>query len=333
MELTRNTTAIAKQTTGNSKTFVTGDSPATDKVLKWDSSGNAISSGFEMTNEAFGGGLPTSSTKIPTQESVSTLINNRLGTIDGSQLGEILIGDPAAPAGSGGLTISSKSNGTQTITYTPPEFLTAEQIDNTGFDSGEFASFNADGNLVSSKIKKSVFVSSVASHQTLPTTRATFEYGQNIEAKRLLGIDNTIGHGDFISYNSATGGFEASSSTERNHKLFSATHTDVATNITPSYGDSIYYDGTEWTKGNFGNWGADMEYRGITSQNGATFSDLSYDVTYQSGQTTQPTNLKKFIFNSGFGDAFPSGVTAAPNVGSNLSGNFSTRIITGIDKV
>ena len=117
MELTRNTTAIAKQTTGNSKTFVTGDSPATDKVLKWDSSGNAISSGFEMTNEAFGGGLPTSSTKIPTQESVSTLINNRLGTIDGSQLGEILIGDPAAPAGSGGLTISSKSNGTQTITY------------------------------------------------------------------------------------------------------------------------------------------------------------------------------------------------------------------------
>ena len=324
MALTRNTTSIAKQTTGDSATFVTGNNADPNRIVKWDSNGNAISSGYELSNDAFGGSLPASISKIPTQAAINILINTRLGTTDGAQLGEVKINPTNnPPTGGGGLSISPKSNGEQTITYTPPNVLTAEQIDNTGSDAGEFAQFNAEGNIITSNMKKSITIDSSSTDTTLPTTKATFDYGQNIAANRLLGVDNTIGHGDFLSYNSATGGFETTTASISNHKLFSANHTDVATNVTPSYGDSIYYDGTEWTTGNFGNWGADMEYKGITSQTGATFSDLSYDVTFQSGETTQPANLKQFIFNSGFGDAFPSGTLVAPNVGSNLSGNFS----------
>ena len=324
MELTRNTTSIAKQTTGDSATFVTGNSTDPNSVVKWDSNGNAIASGFEMTNDNFGGALPSSTIKVPTQAAINTLINSRLGTADGSQLGEVKISavnDPAS--GEGGLSISDKINGVQTITYTPPNVLTANQIDNTGYDAGEFAAFNAGGNLITSNMKKSLVIDSTSTDNTFPTTKRVFDYGQDIGANRLLGVDDTINHGDFLSYNSATGGFEANSASISNHKLFSATHTDVKSNVIPSYGDSMYYDGNEWTVGNFGNWGADMEYRGITSQTGATFSDLSYDVSYQSGETTQPANLKQFLFDSGFGDAFPSGMASAPSVGSNLSGNFS----------
>ncbi len=326
MPLTKNTTSIAYQTTGNTETFVTGSTITPGALLQWDSSGNAASSGFDISQEDFGGTLPSSASTVPTQVAIDNLINSRLGTQDGSQLGLVSVGENNEPAGSGGIIISPKVNGEQIITYTPPDVLTAEQIDNTGFDSGEFASFDSNGNLVSSKIKQSLVINSSSTDNTFPTTKTVFDYGRNIAANRLLGVDDTIGHGDFLSYNSATGGFEASTSTVGNHKLFSATHTDVATNITPSYGDSIYYDGTEWTKGNFGNWGADMEYKGITNQNGATFSDLSY-----SGASN--TDVRKFIFDSGFGDAMPQGYAARNYSGSNLSGNFSTRIITGIDKV
>jgi hypothetical protein len=69
-----------------------------------------------------------------------------------------------------------------------------------------------------------------------------------------------------------------------------------------------------------------MEYKGITNQNGATFSDLSY-----SGASN--TLVRKFIFDSGFGDAMPQGSVGASYGGSDLSGNFATRIVTGIDKV
>jgi hypothetical protein len=327
MALTRNTTSIAKQTTGDSATFVTGNNADPNRIVKWDSNGNAISSGYELSNDAFGGSLPASISKIPTQAAINILINTRLGTIDGAQLGEVKINPTNnPPTGGGGLSISPKSNGEQTITYTPPNVLTAEQIDNTGSDAGEFAQFNAEGNIITSNMKKSITIDSSSTDTTLPTTKATFDYGQNITANRLLGVDNTIGHGDFLSYNSATGGFETTTASISNHKLFSANHTDVATNVTPSYGDSIYYDGTEWTAGNFGNWGADMEYKGITSQTGATFSDLSY-----SGANS--TTIRKFIFDSGFGDVMPGGSAGAASAGSNLSGNFSTRILTGVDKV
>ena len=324
MPLTKNTTSIAYQTTGNTETFVTGSTTTPGALMKWDSSGNASSSGFDISQEDFGGSLSSSTSTIPTQLSVNNLINSRLGTVDGSQLGAILINpENNAADGVGGISISAKENGEQTITYTPPNALTADQIISAGSENGEFVTFNSAGKLVSSNTKKSLVIESSSTDNTLPTTKATFDYGQNIAANRLLGVDNTIGHGDFLSYNSATGGFETTTASISNHKLFSANHTDVATNVTPSYGDSIYYDGNEWTTGNFGNWGADMEYKGITSQTGATFSDLSYDVSYVRGPNTQPANLKQFIFNSGFGDAFPSGMPAAPSVGSNLSGNFS----------
>jgi hypothetical protein len=317
MALTRNTTSIAKQTSGNSATFVTGDVTDPNKVLKWDSKGNAISSGFEMTNDAFGGILPSSPSKIPTQESINSLINTKLGGADGAALNLIKINPVDNPAsGVGGLSISLKVDGEQVITYTPPDALTADEIDITGFDSGEFVSIDSDGKLITSKMKKSLTIDSSSTDDTLPTSKAAFDYGQNITANRLLGVDDTITHGDFLSYNSATGGFEANSASISNHRLFSATHTDVASNVTPSYGDSMYYDGTEWTVGNFGNWGADMEYRGITSQNGATFSDLDY-----SGMNSDVRNM----FNAnGLRDAFsrPTASTA-PAEGSNLSGNLS----------
>jgi len=274
MALTKNTTSIAKKTSGNSATFVTGGITDPNRVVKWDSNGNAISSGYEMTNDAFGGDLAASTSKIPTQAAVNALINNRLGTIDIDELrlGEVKINPVNSPAsGSGGLSISANLSGEQTITYTPPDVLTSEKIDNTGYDSGEFAAFNADGNLITSYMKKSLTIDSSSTDQTFPTTKATFEYGRNIPANRLLGVDDTtINHGDFLSYNSATGGFETTVASVSNHKLFSANHTDVASNVTPSYGDSMYYNGTEWTTGNFGNWGADMEFVGITGVTGVT---------------------------------------------------------------
>lgn len=320
MALTRNTTTIAKQTTGDSTTFVTGNSTAPNKILKWDSSGNAISSGIEISNESFGGNLPSSADKIPTQESVSFLINSRLGS--GTSLGEIQINPTNNPAsGTGGLSISAKNNGIQTITYTPPDALTADQINNTGFDNGEFVSFNAEGNLVTSGMKKNLLINEFSGDNIFPTSKAVFTYGQNIEAKRLKGIDeNTINHGDFISYNSATGGFEASTASVTSHKLFSATHTDVKTNVTPSYGDSIFYSGNEWDVGTFGNYGADMEYKGITGQSGATFSELSY-----SDLSLAKRNM---YFANGLVDAFPAGTTNSPASASNLSGNFSGLTLT-----
>jgi len=326
MALTRNTTSIAKKTSGNSATFVTGGTTDPNRVVKWDSKGNAISSGYVMTNDDFGGSLAASTSKIPTQAAVNALINTRLGTTDGAQLGEVKINPVNNPAAAGGgISISAIVNGEQTITYTPPDALTADQIDNTGFESGEFAAFNADGNLITSNMKKSITIDSSSTDNTFPTTKATFKYGRNIPANRLLGVDSNITHGDFLSYNSATGGFEANTASVTNHKLFSSTHTDVATNITPSYGDSMYYDGTEWTTGNFGNWGADMEYRGITSQTGATFNELSY--------SSAETTVRKFIFDSGFADAMPNGSAAAPSSGSNLSGNFSTKTTNNITTV
>ena len=97
----------------------------------------------------------------------------------------------------------------------------------------------------------------------------------NISADKLIGTEN-IQQGDFLIYNSTTGGFEATDSTAANHKLFSPNHTDVASNVTPSYGDSMYYNGTEWTTGNFGNYGADMEYVSINGVDNATFTNLTF---------------------------------------------------------
>ena len=325
MALTRNTTNIAKQTTGNSATFVTGSSASPNKILKWDTAGNAVSSGIEISNESFGGANPSSSNKIPTQESVNALINSRLGTIDGSQLGEVKI-NPSnnPPFGSGGLSISAKVNGEQTITYTPPDVLTAEQIDNSGFDAGEFAIFNSDGNLVTSNLKKNLLINAASSDFTVPTSHTVYKYGQNISASRLLGVDNTISHGDFLSYNSATGGFETTAASISNHKLFSANHTDVATSINPSYGDSIYYDGNEWTTGNFGNFGADMEYKGITGQSGATYSELSY------GNMNPQARQMYGRSSNGLDGAFPPTPQTAPEAATNLSGNFSGLRLTSI---
>ena len=325
MALTRNTTSIAKETTGDSTTFVTGNSTDPNSIVKWDNSGNAISSGYGISNDDFGGNLPSSTIVVPTQAAINTLINSRLGTQDGSQLGEVKI-NPSnnPPLGSGGLNISEKINGVQTITYTPPDVLTADQIDNTGYDAGEFASFNADGNLITSAMKKSLVIDSSSTDNTLPTSKASFEYGQNIPANRLLGVDETISHGDFLSYNSATGGFEANTASISSHKLFSATHTDVASNVTPSYGDSMYYDGNEWTVGNFGNWGADMEYRGFTGQSGATYSELSYgDMNSNARQLYDRSS-------NGLDGAFPPTPQTAPSAATNLSGNFSGLRLTSI---
>lgn len=90
-----------------------------------------------------------------------------------------------------------------------------------------------------------------------------------ITANKLKGTES-IAQGDFLIYDATTGGFETTASTSETHKLFSPNHTDVASNVTPSYGDSMYYNGTEWTTGNFGNYGADMEYVGITGISGVT---------------------------------------------------------------
>lgn len=318
MALTRNTTSIAKETTGDSTTFVTGSNTQANKVLKWDSNGNATSSGYAISNDAFGGNLSSSTILVPTQFSINALINDRLGTADGSQLGRVEISSTNNPAsGGGGLSISDKVNGVQTITYTPPDVLTAEQIDNTGFDAGEFAAFNADGNLVTSDKKISLVIDSSSTNNTLPTSKAAFDYGQNIVAERLRGLDNldNTNDGGFLVYDDTTKGFELSTSSETSHKLFSATHTDVASNVNPSYGDSMFYDGNEWTVGNFGNWGADMEYRGITGQNGATFSDLDY-----SDMNVEVRNM----FNAnGLRDAFQPTASAAASTATNLSGNLS----------
>ena len=325
MALTRNTTSIAKETTGDSTTFVTGSNTQANKVLKWDSNGNATSSGYAISNDAFGGNLSSSTILVPTQFSINALINDRLGTADGSQLGRVEISSTNNPAsGGGGLSISDKVNGVQTITYTPPDVLTAEQIDNTGFDAGEFAAFNADGNLVTSDKKISLVIDSSSTNNTLPTSKAAFDYGQNIVAERLRGLDNldNTNDGGFLVYDDTTKGFELSTSSETSHKLFSPTHTDVASNVNPSYGDSMFYDGNEWTVGNFGNWGADMEYRGITGQNGATFSDLDY-----SDMNSEVRNM----FNAnGLRDAFQPTASAAASTATNLSGNLSGLSLTSI---
>lgn len=96
----------------------------------------------------------------------------------------------------------------------------------------------------------------------------------SITAEKLKGTAG-IAQGDFLIYDAATGGFETTASTAQTHKLFSPNHTDVASNVTPSYGDSMYYNGTEWTTGNFGNYGADMEYMPISGSN-ATFTNLTW---------------------------------------------------------
>ena len=90
------------------------------------------------------------------------------------------------PFGSGGLSISAKVNGEQTITYTPPDVLTAEQIDNSGFDAGEFAIFNSDGNLVTSNLKKNLLINAASSDFTVPTSHTVYKYGQNISDPRRL---------------------------------------------------------------------------------------------------------------------------------------------------
>ena len=101
------------------------------------------------------------------------------------------------------------------------------------------------------------------------------------------------------------------------HKLFGENHTDVATDVTPSYGDSMYYDGTEWTTGNFGNWGADMEYRGITGQSGATYSNVSYSGLSDTAKTLYARDV------NGLTELFPGSPVNHSDVGTNKSGNFS----------
>ncbi len=95
----------------------------------------------------------------------------------------------------------------------------------------------------------------------------------NITANKLVGTES-IQANDFLIYDSNSGGFQTTASTITPHKLFSNNHTDVDSSVTPSYGDSMYYNGTEWTTGNFGNYGADMEYMPISGASNATFTNL-----------------------------------------------------------
>ena len=89
-----------------------------------------------------------------------------------------------------------------------------------------------------------------------------------------LKLTATPADGNFLIYDAATDGFQPTASTAQAHDLFSANHTDVDSNVTPSYGDSMYYNGTEWTTGNFGNYGADMEYMPITRCSGGVTHTL-----------------------------------------------------------
>ena len=120
-----------------------------------------------------------------------------------------------------------------------------------------------------------------------------------ITANKLKGTES-IAQGDFLIYDAATGGFETTASTSETHKLFSPNHTDVASNVTPSYGDSMYYNGTEWTTGNFGNYGADMEYVAVTLgtenliKSGVNNSsgDVEYNVADFEGIGLQNSNIR-----------------------------------------
>ena len=120
-----------------------------------------------------------------------------------------------------------------------------------------------------------------------------------ITANKLKGTES-IAQGDFLIYDAVTDGFETTSSTSETHKLFSPNHTDVASNVTPSYGDSMYYNGTEWTTGNFGNYGADMEYVAVTLgtenliKSGVNNSsgDIVYNVADFEGIGLQNSNIR-----------------------------------------
>ena len=137
---------------------------------------------------------------------------------------------------------------------------------------------NIDGKIGESEINTSHFTFANDTLSLKPITEGQISTGavtttkildHNITAKKLKGTEN-IAQGNFLIYDAATGGFETTASTAQTHKLFSPNHSDVASNVTPSYGDSMYYNGTEWTTGNFGNYGADMEYVGITGVTGVT---------------------------------------------------------------
>jgi len=69
----------------------------------------------------------------------------------------------------------------------------------------------------------------------------------------------------YLIYDAGSNKYIPTTSNVSPHTLLGNQHLDTDTSVTPSYGDSIYYNGTEWTTGSFGNWGADMEYVGITS--------------------------------------------------------------------
>ncbi len=97
----------------------------------------------------------------------------------------------------------------------------------------------------------------------------------NITANKLVGTES-IQANDFLIYDSNTGGFQTTASTITPHKLFSNNHTDVDSSVTPSYGDSMYYNGTEWITGNFGNYGADMEYMPISGASNVTYTNLTW---------------------------------------------------------
>jgi len=124
--------------------------------------------------------------------------------------------------------------------------------------------------------------------------------GDNTVTASKLTLSAPPTDGDFLIYDAATDGFQVTASTAQAHDLFSANHTDVASNVTPSYGDSMYYNGTEWTTGNFGNYGADMEYVNLTAGTLALY--ISGDETTTTSTRTTGTSYildtsADFVYN------------------------------------
>jgi len=95
---------------------------------------------------------------------------------------------------------------------------------------------------------------------------------KNIEADTLdlSGIPD----GNYLIYDAELNRFVPTSSTVSAHTLLGNQHSDTDTSVTPSYGDSIYYNGIEWTTGNFGNFGGDFQYVGINGASNVTYTDL-----------------------------------------------------------
>ena len=123
--------------------------------------------------------------------------------------------------------------------------------------------------------------------------------------------------GSYLIYDDTLGRFKPTNSTVSPHNLLGAQHSDTDDTATPSYGDSIYYNGTEWTTGNFGNWGADMEYVAINGASNVTYNNLTW--------TSITINDVENFFGQYFTDR-SANFTNETDSSEPYSGSFSPRI-------